>query len=378
MARSALVQPIPERPRPPFPSQPEGVAWPTEAWPEADAGELGGDAAHLAALLDELVAEDKHPVLGRTHAIGVVVGGRLVGERYGRRVVQDLRSLEEDPPYEDVTAEDTLLSWSMAKSITQLAVGVAVADDLLDVHDRVPEPQWADPADPRHGTTWDDLLTMRSGLQWLEEYYDLSGELPDVVTMLFGEPSADMAAFAASFPQVSEPGSPDSFNYSSGTTNIVAANLQRVLGVDGPGMDRFLHERIFDPIGMTSAREDFDAAGTFIGSSYAFATLRDWLRFGLLAIRGGAWDGTPLVPAGWMDDARTPHSWEDELLYGSHWWIWDLDESPFGCHGFEGQRVICFPERDVVIVRLGQMHSDQAPLLDAHLLRIANCFPRRV
>ncbi|MCU1355018.1 MAG: nylB [Acidimicrobiales bacterium] len=373
-----MVQPIPDRPLPPFPAQPDGVAWPTDAWPEADATELDGDSARLADLLEEMVAADVHPRFGRTFAVAVVAGGRLVGERYGRRVVQDLRSLEPDPPYEQVTADDALLSWSMAKSITHLAVGAAVADGRVDVHDPVPEPQWSDPADPRHAITWDDLLTMRSGLAWTEEYYELAGDsLPDVVTMLFGEPAADMAAFAAGFPLVHPPGSPEAFNYSSGTTNIVAANLQRVLGLDAAGMDRFLHDRIFDPIGMRSAREDFDAAGTFIGSSYVFATLRDWCRFGLLAIRGGTWDGAALVPPGWMDHGRAPRSWEDELLYGAQWWTWDRDEVPFGAHGFEGQRVICFPQRDVVVVRLGQSGPDDAVALDAHLEALAACFPPR-
>lgn len=378
MARSVAVQPLPNRSLPPFPAQPDGVAWPTDAWPEADAGSVGGDADRLAALLDELVGRDPHPEMGRSYAAAVVAGGRLVGERYGRRPVQDLRSLEPDPPLDQLGPDDTLLSWSMAKSITHLAVGVAQADGLLDVHDRVPEPQWADPGDPRHAITWDDLLAMRPGLAWTEEYYDLGGDvLPDVVTMLFTDAAADMAAYAAGFPLVDPPGSPEAFRYSSGTTNIVAANLQRVLGVDGPGMHRFLHERIFDPIGMASAREDYDGAGTFIGSSYVYATLRDWCRFGLLALRGGAWDGRAIVPPSWLDHGRTARSWEDELLHGAHWWTWDLDEVPFGCHGFEGQRVICFPERDVVVVRLGRGGDEQAIPLNRHLAEIAACFPRR-
>lgn len=64
---------------------------------------------------------------------------------------------------------DELLSWSMAKSISHLAVGVAIGDGKLRVTDPVPEPQWAATADPRHAITWDALLAMRPGLKWLEE-----------------------------------------------------------------------------------------------------------------------------------------------------------------------------------------------------------------
>jgi CubicO group peptidase (beta-lactamase class C family) len=362
-----------------LPSQPAGVPWPTTEWPTADPAELGADVARLTDLLDELVSGEPHPDHGLSYAAAVVAGGRLVAERYGRRVVQDLRSLEPDPPHEDVTADSSLLSWSMAKSITNLAVGTAVADGRLRLDDPVGDPCWtAAPDDPRAAITWDDLLTMRPGLAWTEEYYDLEiGAMPDVVTMLFGEGAADVAAYAADKPLVATPGTPAAYVYSSGTTNIIAANLQRVLGLDGPAMDAYLHARILDPIGMGSATCDFDPVGTFIGSSYVHATLRDWCRFGLLALRGGTWDGRALVPEGWMDWSRRARSWDETVLHGAQWWAWDLPETPFGAHGFEGQRVIAFPARDVVVLRFGKAGPDDAPALNAHLVEIARCFPTR-
>ncbi len=360
----------------PCPPSPRGSPGPPSRWPEADPGELGADVGHLADLLDELVADGEHPIFGRTYAAAVVARGQLVAERFGERVVQDLRSLGEDPPYEPVDGTSELLSWSMAKSITSLAVGVAATDGNLDVGDRVPEPQWADPADPRHRITWHDLLTMRPGLAWTEQYHDFTSDaLPDVVTMLFGEGSADVGAYAASMPLVAEPGSPEAFVYSSGTTNIIAANLQRVLGLDADGMDRFLRERIFDPIGVTSLRAQFDPAGTFIGSSYVWANLRDWCRFGLLAARGGRWGDQEIVPATWIDEARTGRSWDTEVIHGAQWWTWDQDQMPFGAHGFEGQRIIAFPTRDVVVVRFGKTGPDDTAALNAHLTHVANCFP---
>lgn len=367
---------VPKRELLPLPVQPDGLAWPTEDWERAEPSELAGDDSRLEALLDELVSPDEHPVFGRTYAAAVVARGRLVAERYGRRVVQDLRALGDDPPFDDLGPDDQLLSWSMAKSLTSLAVGVAVGDGLIDVSDRVPEPQWADPSDPRHGITWDHLLTMRPGLAWREEYYELDGaSLPDVVTMLFGDGAADMASFAASFPLRAVPGSDDAYVYSSGTTNIVAANLQRVLGLDRDGMDGFLHERILDPVGMSGLRAEFDPAGTFIGSSYTHATLTDWCRFGLLAMRDGTWDGRRIVPEGWIDYGRTARSWDDLLMHGAQWWTWNQDQMPFGAHGFEGQRIICFPTRDVVVVRFGKTHPDRTDALNTRLTEIAGCFP---
>jgi CubicO group peptidase (beta-lactamase class C family) len=370
------VRTVPHRKLFPLPTQPEGTPWPTERWPEADASTVGGDATRLGQLLDELMTAEPHPVFGQTYGAAVVARGRLVGERYGRRVVQDLRSLGDDPPHDEIGPDDELRSWSMAKSIVSLAVGVAVGDGVIDLGQPVADRQWTEPGDPRGAITWEHLLTMRSGLAWTEEYYDLDPDrLPDVVTMLFGDAAADMAAYAASFCLVAEPGSDDAYTYSSGTTNIVAANLQRVLGLDAVGMDRFLHERILDPIGMSGARAEFDPAGTFIGSSYLYATLRDWCRFGLLAERDGEWDGRRIVPDGWIAHARSARSWDEDLLHGAHWWTWDQDQMPFGAHGFEGQRVICFPARDVVVVRLGKTADEHSAALNDHLTDVAACFP---
>jgi CubicO group peptidase (beta-lactamase class C family) len=150
----------------------------------------------------------------------------------------------------------------MAKSITQALVGLAVGDGWLDIHAQAEVPAWR--GDARGAITLDQLLRMSSGLAWIEDY---SPDHPsDVIEMLFGKGRDDVAAFAEAVPFAHEPGS--FFYYSSGTTNIVAHCLARALGVDQPGMEAFMRSRLFGPLGMTSADPRFDAAGTFIGSSY--------------------------------------------------------------------------------------------------------------
>ena len=104
-----------------------------------------------------------------------------------------------------------------------------------------------------------------------------------------------MAGFAASRPLAHEPGT--TFNYSSGTTNIVSGIVARTLGGE-QAYRRYLQERLFDPIGMRSADPRFDAAGTWVASSYLWATGRDMARFGYLYLRDGPWDGERLLPPG--------------------------------------------------------------------------------
>src|SRR5699024_2245972 len=103
------------------------------------------------------------------------------------------------------------------------------------------------------------------------------------------------------------------------------------------GMETFLRRRILEPIGVSPDTElRFDDAGTFIGSSYAFMTLRDWCRFGLFALRDGVWEGERILPEGWIDEGRRPRSADEGgKWHGAHWWTWRRDDGALGAHGFE-------------------------------------------
>ncbi len=355
-----------------LPPQPADVPWPTSEW-STGAPDVA-DPERLASLVDGAFTEPGAAALGHTHALAVVQGGRLVVERYGTRFVSELEEISGIRP-EAITADTGLISWSMAKSILHAVVGLLVGDGVVDVAARAPVPTWSDPADPRRRITWDDLLTMRPGLAWLEEYYEFDGtRLPDVVSMLFGEGNADMAGFAAGFPLVQEPGSAAAYTYSSGTSNIISACVGRVVGGGEAGMRSFLVERLFGPIGMTTAEPSFDAAGTFVASSYVDASARDFARFGLLYLRDGMWEGRRLLPAGWVDHGRRPRSPDEDSFHGAHWWARDDGRGTFFADGFEGQRILLVPDADVVLVRLGKTHTDLDPALDAHLSDITGCF----
>jgi CubicO group peptidase (beta-lactamase class C family) len=357
----------------PLPPQPEGVPWPTEEW------EVAPPAVPDPGLLHELVEElfvDPAPThLGHTHALVVVHRGRLVAERYGTRFMSELEALAGVSGGE-ITADEPLLSWSMAKSIVHALAGTLALDGRLRLDEAPPVPAWSDPGDARATITWDHLLQMRPGLQWVEEYYEFAGDqLPDVVTMLYGEGASDMAGYAASFPLVSPPGAPESYTYSSGTSNIVSAACGALVGGGQGGMEVWLQERLFGPLGMHSAEPSFDPAGTFVGSSYVHATARDFARFGLFALRDGVWEGNRLLPEGWIDHGRTPRSPDEHFIHGAHWWARpDGRWGHFEARGFEGQRIAMIPDLDLVLVRLGKTHTDHSPTMDAHLSRIIEQF----
>jgi len=337
-----------------LPAQPPGTPWPTSDWP---AGSLpaGVDRDRFAARIAKAFGAPGD--LGETWALVIVQAGALVFERYGP----------------GRTAEDTCRSWSMAKSITHALAGILVGDGRLDIHAATDVPEWRSPGDPRGAITLDQLLRMSSGLAFTEAY--VPGEPSDVIEMLFGKGATDVAAFAAGFPLAHPSGS--YFSYSSGASNIVSRCLARAQGAKGAALDAFMRERLFDPIGMTSAAPRFDDAGTFIGSSFCFATARDFARFGLLYLRDGRWDGRRLLPEGWVDYARTPTFQQADCVdgpYGAHWWLDLAGPGSFSANGYEGQYIVVCPDRDLVIVRNGVTAEANQPLVKAWLAELAALF----
>jgi CubicO group peptidase (beta-lactamase class C family) len=324
----------------PLPSQPTGVPWPTDAWP-------GGEPPPgLDAVVDEMFTDEER--YGTTYAVAVIQGGRLLSERYAGA----LPHLDRAP--EPVVPSTPLLSWSMAKSVLHAAVGVLVGEGKLSLDVPPGVPGWDD---ERSAITLDQLLQMRSGLRWVEDYVD--DGVSNVIAMLFGEGQHDVAAYAAATPLAHPPGRV--FNYSSGTSNIVAGVVGRAVAPDD--VRTFLFERVLHPIGMRSADPRVDPAGTFIGSSFVYATAQDWARFGLLYLRDGTWEGRRLLPEGWVDHARRVRSVDetDGDLYGAHWWVDHLDTArgTFRASGYEGQFVAICPALDAIVVRLGKTREPQ-------------------
>jgi len=273
----------------------------------------------------------------------------------------------------EVTAQTTLISWSMAKSITHALVGIAQMDGLLRVENNNLFPEWAN--DERRNITLQQLLEMRSGLSWLEDYVD--SEASDVIDMLFGSGKDDNGGYAIGQPLAAVPGA--EWVYSSGTTNIVTRHLGNVLG-DSDGshanMEHFMRTRLFDAI-LMQAEPKFDAAGTFVGSSYVYATARNFAKFGQLYLHDGMCDGKRILPEGWVDHARAQHVFDDEtgLGYGAHWWTLPGERNSLVASGYEGQYIMVIPDRDLVVVRLGKTVAEQRNAVVAELREVIELFP---
>ncbi|MEZ5215504.1 MAG: serine hydrolase [Ilumatobacteraceae bacterium] len=293
-----------------------GDVFPDATW---DTGTLlaGVDRATLdAAVATAFGADDAS---GRVRSVVAVVGGEIVYERY-----------------HPLDGPDVVMpSWSVAKSFTSAVIGCLIGDGLLALDQPAPVPQWSDPDDPRHAITIEQLLHMASGLQWNEAPPD-----SDLFRLAVTPHAADLLAER---PLESEPGTV--FEYSTGTTAILASIAADVLG--GPEqLDAYLHERILDPLGITSATLQHDQSGTWFGGFGTDMTPRDFARFGLLYLNDGVWNGDRLIPAGWVDYSHAPSP--TNPAYGAQWWI--LRPEAFEARGLFGQIIMVSQAHDLVLV----------------------------
>ncbi|MEZ5571821.1 MAG: serine hydrolase [Halioglobus sp.] len=305
----------------------------TELWPK---GRLAGPAdPRMAALLSELVAEDNDAGYD-TRALLVVRDGRILGEAYAE-------GFDETTP---------LLGWSMGKTVTAILLGRLQAMGKLAVSERGLFPEWS--GDERNTISLENLLQMSSGLLFTENYVPGS----DSTRMLFMSPSASDVAMRSVLEYM--PGT--FFAYSSGTTNLLARLMfERAGGSVQAQMDFISHE-ISEPMALEATTMEPDASGIFVGSSFIYASARDWARFGYLLINHGQINGHRLLGEEWMARASEPNHSSNDRRYGYQVWLnsggpnlrWpSLPPLAYAMQGNRSQVVMMVPEMKVVIVRLG-------------------------
>ncbi len=267
----------------------------------------------------------------KTRTVAVLYKGYLLGEQYAEGFTKDTR----------------VLGWSMTKSLLATCFGVLEHQGKLEMDWPAPIPEWKN--DDRKEITLNHLLRMQSGLAWDEDYSKIS----DVTRMLFLED--DMTIAQKEKELVAKP--TEIWNYSSGTTNLLSGILRQQFRNHQEYLD-FPYANLIDKIGMHSMIMEADVKGNYIGSSYAWATTRDWARFGQLYLDKGIWNGETVFDASWVDYI-TEVTQDSEGQYGAHFWLNaqgkypDVPKDLFSCNGFQGQYVFVIPSKNLVVVRTG-------------------------
>lgn len=289
--------------------------------------------------------DKKGEVKKRTRSILVIYKDKIIAEKYDTGFNKDSK----------------ILGWSMTKSITSAMFGILEKQGKFNIYKPAPISEWAN--DERKNITTNDLLHMNSGLEW-EEKYD---RICDANEMLFQ--AEDMTRVQLEKPALFKPNT--HWNYSSGTSNLLSGILRKQFKTHQEYLD-FWYTHLIDKIGMNSMLIETDMAGNYVGSSYGWATTRDWAKFGLLYLHKGNWNGEQILNESWVKYTTIPTNTSNGQ-YGAHFWLnasgryKDAPRDLFSCNGFQGQMIFIIPSEDLVIVRMG-LKEDPAINFN-HLLR---------
>lgn len=270
-----------------------------------------------------------------TRAVLVLKDGKLIAEQYA----------------EGFDKESKHIGWSMTKSVFNALIAIAIKEGKLKgLNQSKLFPEWKD---ERKNITLRHILQMNSGLQWNEDYSTVS----EATTMLYDEDN--MVDYAINQPFEAKMGK--HWEYSSGSSNMLSGILRDRMKEND--YFNFPYKYLFDKIGASSFVLETDASGNFVSSSYAWATARDWGKFGQLFLDEGKVDGAQLFPEEWID-FTTEVANDSKGEYGAHFWLPTKEEYPnspkdmYFADGFQGQRVFVIPSENVVIVRLGLTRFD--------------------
>ena len=286
------------------------------------------------AVADGFDPEDNN--MKKTRTVLVIYKDQIIAEKYTKGF--DKNSL--------------ILGWSMAKSVTSAVVGILEKQGKVNLDQNNLFPEWQN--DDRKNITLRNLLNMNSGLEWEENY----SEICDVTQMLFLD--EDMSTRQKNKQFAGKPN--ETWNYSSGTSNLISNLIKHQFNSQQDYAD-FWYTELIDKIGMHSMLVEQDFSGNYVGSSYAWATTRDWAKFGLLYLHEGNWNGDQILNKSWIDFTRKPTNTSNGE-YGGHFWLNaggvfpDSPKDLYGLHGYQGQRVFIIPSKDLIIVRTGLASSE--------------------
>ena len=271
-----------------------------------------------------------------TRALLVIQNGKVIAESYA----------------EGINADTMLLGWSMGKSITAMLIGSLLQDGKLSLDENALYKPWSN--DERRDISIHHLLTMTDGLNFDETYTPGS----DSTKMLFGAPSA--ADVAMDSPLAHDAGR--HFYYSSGTTNLLAKLVYERAGNSPQANYDYFYHKMLAPMGLANTLFETDSSGAFVGSSYIYATARDWAKFGYLLVNEGEINAHRILSEGFVKRLGQPNESENDQAYGYQVWLnagneklnWpELPKDAYAMRGNRGQIVLVVPSTETVIVRLG-------------------------
>jgi CubicO group peptidase (beta-lactamase class C family) len=318
-----------------FAASPEPQAsetvWPTKGWETSTAEEQGMDSGALAQLVDTVGSYKQDSLL-------IVRHGKIVTEVY----------------YAPYAAGISHQVKSVTKSVISTLVAIALREGILDSVDHPVLDLFSDRPienvdDRKKMITVQNLLDMTSGLNWKEEKY-----APDeTITRMFE--SSDPTQFVLNQPMSDVPGT--RFYYNGGNPYVLSALITKKTGKSA---FEFARKELFGPLGIESADWGHtDAQGVTNGEGWLLLTPRDMAKVGYLYLRGGIWDGKPMIASSWVDRASEGAVKTYSGFHYANLW-WSLPEKgAYMAFGHNSQIIIVLPKLDIVAVITGALRPEE-------------------
>lgn len=362
----------------------QDVAWPTQGWATSSPAAEGLDGGALQDL-DRRIRDGD---FGYVDRVVVVRNGRMV---FDGRYRQDYRAISEgrrtqigcgfgcdDPtwdhqfnylhpdwhPYHQGRDVHTLQS--VTKSVSATVIGIAIArGEVAGVHEPLlPFLQGYDlssVADGLREATLEDVLTMRTGIEW----HETDRPMDDTNTTIRLERSPDWVQFTLDQPMDARPG--ERWVYNSGGSQLMSAVIRRATGRT---MDRYAEDHLFGPLGIFEYHWKVTDAGLPDALGGLYLEAADLAKIGYLYLMGGVWDGARILPEGWVEAATTQHV--SQPGYGYQWWRPDpFGEVVWAGQGFGGQFLLVLPAHGVVaVIYSWNLFGGRYPSLRDELVRV--------
>ena len=263
-----------------------------------------------------------------TSGLLVLQDGKIVLERYGL----------------GRTPQERWTSFSVAKSVTAMLVGAAIADGkIASLNDKV-----STYLPGLKGSAYDQvsvrqLISMTSGVKWNEDYQDPNSDVARV-GLQTDEPGVNpIIAYMRKLPRAHPPGT--KFLYNTGETDLTGLLVSTAVGKP---LSTYMSEKIWQPYGMEQdAVWMTDQGGHERGGCCLSMTLRDYARFGQFLLENGVAQGRPMVPERWVELATSyENDFGKDRGYGFFMW---LIPGGYAAEGIFGQQIFVFPQDKLVI-----------------------------
>lgn len=339
----------------------DGV-WPGESWDTSSPEAEGIDAAAIQSLVDDIESGQ----YGLVDAFLLIRHGKVVADR---RFAHDYASIAaqydttnhpynydhpEWHPY--LRGSDLHALQSVTKSVTSAALGIAIDEGRIDGVDALAMPYFDTyapfPLDSlKASMTVEDLLTMRSGIQWVTSLpYGTGVHSTDQL-----EASDEWIRFILDHPNDTTPGT--RFQYNDGASVLLGKILREATG---QRIDDWAAERLFAPIGITDFYWKITPDGEADTEGGLYLSTHDLARIGYLFLRDGEWDGQQVISREWVETSTAPvvsdvdpDNEGRDPGYGYQWWVPIAEDGVtrvFAGNGYGGQFLFVAPEQDLIAV----------------------------